>query len=73
MFEWMRQGRSGLTAAVVLLTLFIGLSGCAEEKKKAEERGKIPKQTVDNAQKQVDAATAALNQNLGQADQAGED
>ena len=42
---------------------------CQEQVKKAEERGKAPKNTVDEAQRQVDAATSLMTENLKQVEE----
>lgn len=51
---------------VMILAGTLMLAGCAEEEQKARDRGKIPKQTVDRAQQQVDAAAAKMVERMKQ-------
>ncbi|MBI4390082.1 MAG: hypothetical protein HY580_07865 [Nitrospinae bacterium] len=63
------------TAVSVLIAGFLALaiSACGEQKKKAEERGKNMTQPLKDAQKDIDAATAKIQEQTKSLDQAGED
>lgn len=53
----------GRTVSVLIAGfLVIAVSGCGEQKKKAEERGRNVTQPLKDAQKEIDAATAKIQE-----------
>lgn len=56
-----------LWLAAGLLTFSIAASGCGEQEKEAEERGKIPKETIKKAEESVNKAVQSLEDSLKKA------
>lgn len=52
--------------------LMFGVAACDEQEEKARERGNIPKKTVDDAQKKIDAAVSKMTDRTTQQDQTAE-
>ena len=48
-----------------LIVIGCVLAGCEEQKKKAEDRGRIPKETLDRAKQQIDDAASKMQDRLG--------
>ncbi len=52
---------------LLLAGFLVFIVACAEQKQKAEERGKVPGNTIQNAQDKADAAAQKMQDRMGQA------